>query len=358
MAVHGGAMLDAVTSAAELRLPVLADAPLRLAPALVLPPAAAGLAAVQEVSVLGGPGRAAASTTAQGATPTPVLPSQGVRDDVLVPGDELVLTVAVCEPGPRGRGAVMAELQLLGSNTLAELRDALVCPLDALAAALGAGGGGAYFSLGGAWYDDTRAAPQSECSGPLARWAAVVGLAEPAGLLGAEFAGGPAAAAGAAVEMTATQVADLSLSVSNRPVGVYGHHGVCEHALIVRDVRLLSAGDALLRSAYPRVVRTASNRRYLKCSVCRRRGGRVLLVGHPEAPEHVALLCSSCDGLFGQCDRPGITRVVLHGEGAGERLGPAAALEQEQRQQQQQHEQGQAQRQEQPPQQQQQQQGR
>jgi snRNA-activating protein complex subunit 3 len=79
---------------------------------------------------------------------------------------------------------------------------------------------------------------------------------------------------------------------------LYSHQGVCEHAVIVSDVRLLHARDVLARSAYPRTVFQASLCRRLHCSVCKRLNARWLLLGHPETPEDVCVLCRLCVGLF------------------------------------------------------------
>jgi nucleotide-binding universal stress UspA family protein len=168
--------------------------------------------------------------------------------------------------------------QVLGSNTLAELRDAIICPLDRLAEGLGAANAGAYFLLDGTFYDDTRAAASADCSELVAKWAAAAGIVAPRTLHHVavmhpapqqqqqvvpaadgdtpqqqQQQGQQVVAAAAASEppqhqqqqhMQATCIADLSLQVSNRPMGLFSHQGCCEHQLQVADVRLLhKAGE-------------------------------------------------------------------------------------------------------------------
>ncbi|KAF6254273.1 snRNA-activating protein of 50kDa MW C terminal-domain-containing protein [Scenedesmus sp. NREL 46B-D3] len=260
---------------------------------------------------------------------------------LLQPGDDVVVTIQVFETGLHIRRQVMQELQVLGSSTLAELRDAIICPLDRLAEGMGAANAAAYFLLDGSFYDDTRAAAAADCSELVAKWAAAAGIIAPRTLhhvaamhaapqqqqqqqQQASAGAGAAdatqqqqqqqqqqqASAGAGAgdpaqqqqqqqqHMQATRIADLCLQVSNRPMGLFSHQGCCEHQVQVADVRLLHKADALDRRAYPRTLHRAPLSKRYQCGVCNRQGALTLLLNHPEAPESVMMLCAPCEPLF------------------------------------------------------------
>eukprot|EP00775_Hariotina_reticulata_P001254 gene1254-1594_t len=82
-------------------------------------------------------------------------------------------------------GLAAVDGKALASNSLAELRDAISCPVDKLAAGLRSVNPAGYFFLGGTFYDDTRAAAASECSQPVRQWADK-GLFDTAGNPGCE----------------------------------------------------------------------------------------------------------------------------------------------------------------------------
>lgn len=100
-------------------------------------------------------------------------------------------------------------------------------------------------------------------------------------------------------EMQHVQLSELALQASNRPMALFSHQGLCEHAVVVTDVRLLHPADPLRRSAYPRTVAQASLSRRLHCGLCKKLGATALLLNHPETPEVVTVLCKLCKQLFG-----------------------------------------------------------
>jgi hypothetical protein len=50
-----------------------------------------------------------------------------------------------------------------------------------------------------------------------------------------------------------------------------------------------------------------------KCGVCNRKGALTLLLQHPEAPEHVTILCTRCEVLFDVARYPDSKKIQLDG---------------------------------------------
>lgn len=112
-------------------------------------------------------------------------------------------------------------------------------------------------------------------------------------------------------EMQHVRLSELVLQASNRPMVLYSHQGLCEHAVMVSDVRLLHAADANRRSAYPRTVLQQALGRRLHCGVCKRPGATALMLNHPETPEAVIVLCRLCCGLFSVEQHPDAKLIML-----------------------------------------------
>jgi hypothetical protein len=115
----------------------------------------------------------------------------------------------------------------------------------------------------------------------------------------------------ASLEMQHVRLSELVLQASNRPTAFFSHQGLCEHAVVISDVRLLHAADLKHRSAYPRTVFQASLGRRLHCGVCKRLGATALMLDHPETPEAVVVLCRLCCGLFSVEGHPEAKLVML-----------------------------------------------
>lgn len=111
--------------------------------------------------------------------------------------------------------------------------------------------------------------------------------------------------------MQHVRVSELVLQASNQPMVLYSHQGLCEHAVVVSDVRLLHAADPSRRSAYPRTVFKAVLGKRLSCGLCRRFGATALMLDHPETPEAVTVLCQLCCGLFSVERHPGARLIML-----------------------------------------------
>lgn len=240
---------------------------------------------------------APAAVAAMPGTSAHAASSSNSSDEVLFPGQELVVTLQLFEAG-RGPGAtqqIMQELQLLGSNTLADVRDAIFCPVDSLAAGLGVGNSAAYFYLDSRFYDDTREAASPDCSKLVQKWAAAAGLVAPQGLLGGARVAkqlqqqelhqqqqqqqGEAATPGREDEaqqqlgpcaMQDTPVSALSLQVSNRVTGLFSHQGCCEHPVLVADVRLLhsTGGSSSTPAAAPTICARGQHASHAERSRC------------------------------------------------------------------------------------------
>lgn len=112
-------------------------------------------------------------------------------------------------------------------------------------------------------------------------------------------------------EMQHVRLSELVMQASNRPIALFSHQGLCEHAVVISDVRLLHAADPSRRSAYPRTVFQALLGRRLHCGVCKRLGATALMLDHPETPEAVIVLCRLCCGLFSVEGYPGAKLVML-----------------------------------------------
>jgi snRNA-activating protein complex subunit 3 len=111
--------------------------------------------------------------------------------------------------------------------------------------------------------------------------------------------------------MQHVRLSELVIQTSNRPMGIFSHQGLCEHAVVITDVRLLHVADANRRSAYPRVVSRQALGRRLHCGVCKKLGATALMLDHPETPEAVIVLCRLCCGLFSVEQHPEAKLIML-----------------------------------------------
>ncbi|GBF92521.1 hypothetical protein Rsub_04625 [Raphidocelis subcapitata] len=257
-------------------------------------------------------------------------------------GDGVVVTVAVCE-ARHDHKSLLAELQLLGSCTLAQLRDAIRCPSSALVASAGARAPSSYFYVAGRFYSDSRDPLAAGTGERIAAFCREANVRAPLHLLlagggecdapargqqqqppqpepqqqeqqqqqqqqgqqqGQQQQGGASAAPAAPgppldAPLSDVTLADLPLCVSNRPTYLFSHAGCCEHGWFVTDIRLRTAHDPTpAPGAYPRPLYTAPPSARWGCGACGVARAAVLVLGHPDAPDDPCLLCTGCRDLL------------------------------------------------------------
>lgn len=86
---------------------------------------------------------------------------------------------------------------------------------------------------------------------------------------------------------------DLVLRVSNRPVGVYCHHGNCEHLIQIADVRLLHTSDPPQLKHGPVIVNYSRGRIRL-CSLCRKVNASCMGYGDNLCVSDPSFYCKDC----------------------------------------------------------------
>ncbi len=241
------------------------------------------------------------------APPAPAapLPLPAPTGGDLIGDDELILRFALYNPTAKRDSVCVLEVLALGSQTLAQLRDALTCPSDATAARFRVRTPGAFFYFEGVFYNDLRAPGATDLSAPLRDFVedgtplviAGDGATETHEESGARRGGvsGPGLALQRAV-LGAADAASTRLDALALRIGktyVYTHQGSCEHSLRLRDVRRACAADARSRAAYPACVyRTERVRR--RCAICDGFCATKVVYDSRLAPESPCFLCGEC----------------------------------------------------------------
>ncbi|XP_013406021.1 snRNA-activating protein complex subunit 3 isoform X2 [Lingula anatina] len=181
------------------------------------------------------------------------------------------------------------EFQVIGSNTLTDLRDKYSCvadfsvpgefsedpdmPQDNRAKDLFKSG---FFFIEGTFYNDMRYDDCRDYSKVIIDWA----KEKERGL-------GPYTSA----KMETTRFVDLKLRLG-QPY-VYLHQGECEHLVVFSDLRLHGADDPQDAKAYPLLVHKSKPRRQL-CIACQTMTARWIVHGSPLAPEDPSHFCDVC----------------------------------------------------------------
>lgn len=189
-----------------------------------------------------------------------------------VPPDELVLTVALYHQHFNRKGY---EFDLLASQTLAELRDVLVCSNDMLEQTRHMRHS-AFIFIENVFYNDLRDPGAMDYSKLIRPWLAKYGdsRAEPA-----------------TADMATARLEDLSLRL-NYPY-LYRHQGDCEHILVFKDARLYSANDGTVLEDYPRKGFQRRARR-AKCHICGIYLAEFITVDDNRAPYNPCRFCKAC----------------------------------------------------------------
>jgi len=249
-------------------------------------------------------------------------PAGGVNGALVVTAepDEVLLCFALYHHSPK-REWLALEVQALGSQTLAQLRDALSggCPSEAAAQQFGCRTAGAFFLLEGVFYNDTRAegatdlsAPLREyCQGPQGLALEVVGEGARSHTPGQPLPGSLAAVGGpmapgkrthfATSHMASTRLDSLTLRLGASYV--YCHQANCEHALRLTDLRRCTAAEVAAAADFPRVTYQLERPRR-KCAPCQLALATRVVYNSRLAPESPCLFCDECFQASGPCSLP------------------------------------------------------
>lgn len=275
------------------------------------------------------------------ASSNPCADNQSTTDRVA--SGEVILTVSVSHPSSAQRVAQV--WQVLGSNTLTDLRDRIYCrsDIDLKATGLNVPSGCVYVE--GTFYNDMRNSEAIDYSYPIRTFchehsilpprrpsgaSAATNGSEPLGLQSAfrtafpmpqfrdatDADGGGTSAQEPVLQGGNTSVPDAAASWSNGAsyqcadmaattfdrlwlrLGfgagyVYLHQGCCEHLLSFTDVRLVHPDDRQLQSQYPALDFQARLRRRT-CRLCDASPASKVTYDDAHAPENPCFWCDKC----------------------------------------------------------------
>ncbi len=206
--------------------------------------------------------------------------------------DEVILSLRFYEPfiyRPNANNDLKTKLSqnhlVLGSQTLAELRDRLYCeskfgplydisenpdkpessekPFDH-----------GFFFIGNTFYNDTRQ-PTIDYSEVIRNWAE---NHDNIGELNTK-------------SMEETKFQDLTVRLGYPYL--YQHYGNCEHLFTISDIRLLSATDSLIRDQYP-LLKIVSSTKSVICTICGVNEANIVVKDSPAHINDPSHLCSHC----------------------------------------------------------------
>ncbi|TWW58727.1 snRNA-activating protein complex subunit 3 isoform X2 [Takifugu flavidus] len=210
--------------------------------------------------------------------------------DDMVPEGELILTINVFYPDVIEKFNFIrphAALLMMGSHTLAELRDAICCVSDLQVCGEFSNNPdaapsflskdhfkSAFFYFEGVFYNDMRFPECVDISRTTIEWAESHNFP-------------PFSQA----KMEDTRFVDLNVKVGFPYL--YCHQGDCEHLIIITDIRLAHRSDCLDKKLYPLLTH---KHRFTtqKCSVCHVFIGRWFTTGDRLAPSDPCLFCDKC----------------------------------------------------------------
>lgn len=214
-------------------------------------------------------------------------------EDDLQPYEDIVVVVNVYEPfkctETRHGVYPFGEIQLLGSQTLADLRDRIMCPKDlecpgdvssTAIAAQGKKGkdliSSSFLFIENVFFNDARKPGNVDYSFEIRNWAASLGIKKR--LLETKL-------------MEKTKISDLCLRFG-RPY-VFVHMGNCEHLVIFRTARLIHPSDCLLSEKYP--IYTSLYRRQCRmCMMCQKITAKWLVRECDRLVYDTTYLCAAC----------------------------------------------------------------
>ncbi|KAJ3027272.1 UNVERIFIED_CONTAM: hypothetical protein HDU68_004137 [Siphonaria sp. JEL0065] len=199
-------------------------------------------------------------------------PTTAMNSAYEMPPHEIVLTIAVFCGGDY-QSEILVELDVLGSQSLAGLRDALLSNRYCISNRIGRvfSGGikdaanpvvaapadvSGYFYIEGCFYNDLRERSAKDYSKDIVDWvSADTARLQQFGVL--------------ETKTMESKFFDLSIRI-NHPY-LYTHQGKCEHVLIFRDVRMMHSSDDSNLMAYPKTVWQSKRAgHHQKCQICER----------------------------------------------------------------------------------------
>ncbi|XP_034044414.1 snRNA-activating protein complex subunit 3 [Thalassophryne amazonica] len=208
----------------------------------------------------------------------------------MIPEGEVILTINVYYPATFERFTYTRPhmtLLLMGSHTLAELRDSICCVSDLQVCGEFSSTPdiapeyickdhfkSAFFYFEGVFYNDMRFPECQDISMTIIEWAKSRNFP-----------------LYHQVKMEDTQLVDLNVRVGFPYL--YCHQGDCEHLIIITDVRLAHKNDCLDKKLYPLLIhkhRVTTQ----KCAVCHLFIGRWLTTNDQFAPSNPCLFCDKC----------------------------------------------------------------
>ncbi|KAG7199293.1 hypothetical protein KM043_018149 [Ampulex compressa] len=218
--------------------------------------------------------------------------------DVAVPGEDILVYVRVYEPFVHHiqystdsinfpRINLNSVIAILGSQTLAQLRDSIQCisdlsiptdvsdkpnqPLGPMAKDVYKSG---FFYIEDKFYNDFRDESNIDYSQVIIEWGKKHGVGP--------FQTGI---------MEDTQIASLYARFGFP--WVYQHQGNCEHVIILSDARLIHCDDELSRSAYPRIVKIKPRSARL-CMMCGLFSAYWIVTDSDRIPHNPCFFCDAC----------------------------------------------------------------
>ncbi|XP_045466032.1 snRNA-activating protein complex subunit 3-like isoform X2 [Harmonia axyridis] len=187
-----------------------------------------------------------------------------------------------------GRFRFNHEIQILGNNTLTQLRDQIICQSDVglqvevdsptsdishLMNAKKHYPSGCFF-IEGVLYDDMRSPNAIEYSKEIIEWGLVRNVAD--------FK---------KADMDKTKIKDLSLRFGYPYV--YMHQGECEHIMVFGDGHILTENDCLNSKMYPRLY-SLNKQMCTVCYMCNDDAACWIVKDYDRLPQSITYLCSKC----------------------------------------------------------------
>uniref|UniRef100_A0A0G4HPQ1 snRNA-activating protein complex subunit 3 n=1 Tax=Chromera velia CCMP2878 TaxID=1169474 RepID=A0A0G4HPQ1_9ALVE len=175
-------------------------------------------------------------------------------------------------------GSRMRTVEVLGSQTLADLRDVFECPEDVNWGGHTRRQSGLFF-LFGAFYADMRKEGAIDYSQDLVRALEAAGRGH---MIKDKFCR----------HMHETKIADLPfLKLYQR--GAYLHQGDCEHRVVVEAVRMPTATDCQIREGYPVTTYEALVRKR-RCQICKTQAVAKICLDDVWVPFNPSYVCDLC----------------------------------------------------------------
>ena len=201
---------------------------------------------------------------------SPFLQHAAHLDATTVNPDDVLLSVAVVQPGEGGK-AKAQEFLVLGSQPLSALRDSIYCLSNHTLG--GAQRRSGYFFLESTFYNDMRDPSNIDYSRYLLE-------SDPAAMERFQSR-----------KMEDTLFKDIAVSVGTPYI--FMHQGDCQHTLVFTEIRQMQPYDCRLVTAYPLQVFQCKIRRK-KCRICDIFASRYVTYNDKLAPDNPCFFCDNC----------------------------------------------------------------